>query len=561
VIFDTARLVREIRALVSLACVFGTSMIGNNGTIKWASVTKMGVQGMFEGLSSRLGGVLDGLKKRGALSEADVAAALREVRVALLEADVALEVVKDFIAGVRPRAIGAEVLKSVTPGQQVIKIVHDQLVATLGVTAVPIDLEAPAPVPVLMVGLQGSGKTTTSGKIAKYLTEKNRKKVLVASLDTRRPAAQEQLRVLAEQIGVDSLPIIAGQQPVAIAERAMLVARTEGYDVVVLDTAGRLAIDEELMAELAAVRDAVNPHERLLVVDAMTGQDAVNVAHAFGEQIGVSGVVLTRMDGDARGGAALSMRAVTGQPIKLIGTGEKADALEMFHPERLAGRILGMGDIVSLVEKTAQTLDRDEAEALAERVLREGFNMNDLLSQFRQVRKMGGMSGLMGMLPGVKKMKQQIAESDLDDKVVKRQEAIILSMTEKERTQPDIIKASRKQRIAAGSGTSVPDVNKLIKQWQQMNQVMKQVRKSGGKGLMRGGLGNLLGAFGGGMGAGPQPLPPGMLPPGMGTPSMPAPLGMPPDGGMGGGLGHAFSNRLPGGVGKPGGKRKTKIRR
>lgn len=512
---------------------------------------------MFEGLSSRLGGILDGLKKRGALNEADVAAALREVRVALLEADVALEVVKDFIAGVRPRAIGAEVLKSVTPGQQVIKIVHDQLVATLGVTVAPIDLEAPAPVPVLMVGLQGSGKTTTSGKIAKYLTEKNRKKVLVASLDTRRPAAQEQLRVLAEQIGVDSLPIVAGQQPVAIAERAMLVGRTEGYDVVVLDTAGRLAIDEELMAELAAVRDAVNPHERLLVVDAMTGQDAVNVARAFSEQIGISGVVLTRMDGDARGGAALSMRAVTGQPIKLIGTGEKADALEMFHPERIAGRILGMGDIVSLVEKAAETLDRDEAEALAERALREGFNMNDLLSQFRQVRKMGGMSGLMGMLPGVKKMKDQIAESDLDDKVIKRQEAIILSMTEKERTQPDIIKASRKQRIAAGSGTSVPDVNKLIKQWQQMNQVMKQVRKSGGKGLMRGGLGNLLGAPGGGMGGGPQAPPPGMLPPGMG---LPAPPGM-PDGGMGGGLGSAFSNRLLGGVGKPGGKRKTKIRR
>ncbi len=505
---------------------------------------------MFEGLSGKLGDIFDRLRKRGALSEADVIAAMRDVRVALLEADVALPVVKDFVNAVRERAVGHEVLKSITPGQQIIKIVHDQLVEMLGGASEGLELRAQAPVPVLMLGLQGSGKTTTTAKIAKRLFERDRKKVLMASLDTRRPAAMEQLAVLGKQIGVQTLAIITGQGPVEIAKRAMHEGRIGGFDVVMLDTSGRLSIDEELMAEVAAVRDAVNPAESLLVVDAMTGQDAVTVATNFNEKVGVSGVVLTRMDGDARGGAALSMRAVTGKPIKLIGVGEKMDALEGFHPDRVAGRILGMGDIVSLVERAAETIDHEEAEKLAAKMFDGGFDMNDLLTQMRQIRKMGGMDGLMGLLPGVRKMKKQIAEANVDDSVLKRQEAIILSMTKSERRKPDIIKASRKQRIAAGSGTTVHDVNKLLKQWQQMNDVMKKMKKMGGaKGLMRGGLGNLLGGLGGGMPGGGLPggLPPmppgGGLPPGMGLPpGFKLPGGLP---GMGGipGLGKGSKKR------------------
>jgi signal recognition particle subunit SRP54 len=447
---------------------------------------------MFEGLSGRLGDIFDRLRRRGALSEEDVGAALREVRVALLEADVALPVVKQFVAGVKERAVGQEVLRSVTPGQQVVKIVHDHLVEMLGSANEGLNLNAEPPVPVLMVGLQGSGKTTSTAKIALRLKTKDRKKVLMASLDTRRPAAQEQLRILGEQAQVATLPIVPGQQPVEIARRAMQTGRLEGYDVVMLDTAGRLAIDEELMAEVAAVRDAVKPVETLLVVDAMTGQDAVAVATGFQEKVGLTGIVMTRIDGDARGGAALSMRTVTGKPIKLLGTGEKIDAIEPFHPDRIAGRILGMGDVVSLVEKAAESIDRDEAEKLARKMEKGGFDLDDMASQLRQIRKMGGMSGMMGLLPGIGKLKNQLKDARIDDGMIRRQEAIISSMTKGERRNPDLIKASRKRRIALGSGTSVQEVNRLLKQFGDMQTMMKQVKKLGKKGLMRQGLAGLL---------------------------------------------------------------------
>jgi signal recognition particle subunit SRP54 len=447
---------------------------------------------MFESLSQRLGDVFDRLTRRGALTEADVDAALREVRIALLEADVALPVVKDFIAAVREKAVGEAVVKSVTPGQMVIKIVHDHLVETLGKAAEGINLRATPPVPILMVGLQGSGKTTTTAKIARRLKERERKKVLMASLDTRRPAAQEQLAILGIQAEVATLPIVPGEPPVAIAKRAILAGRLEGYDVVMLDTAGRLHIDDELMAEVAAVRDATSPAETLLVADAMTGQDAVNVAKSFNERVGVTGIVLTRVDGDARGGAALSMRAVTGRPIKLIGVGEKLDALEDFHPDRIAGRILGMGDVVSLVEKAAETIEQEEAEKLARKMQKGEFDLDDLAKQLDQIGKMGSIGDLLGMIPGIGKMQKQLAASRVDDKMIKRQRAIISSMTKSERRKPELIKASRKQRIAAGSGTSVQEVNKLLKSHQEMSRMMKQMSKLGKKGLMRHGLQGLM---------------------------------------------------------------------
>ncbi|WP_207480126.1 signal recognition particle protein [Arenibaculum pallidiluteum] len=447
---------------------------------------------MFDSLTGRLGDIFDRLRRRGALSEEDVSAALREVRVALLEADVALPVVKKFVTDVRERAVGQEVLRSVTPGQQVVKIVHDRLVEMLGGESQGIDLNALAPVPVLMVGLQGSGKTTTTAKIALRLKSRERRKVLMASLDVRRPAAQEQLRILGEQTGVDTLPIVPGQQPVEIAKRAMQAGRTGGYDVVMLDTAGRLAIDDELMAEVAAVRDAVTPHETLLVVDAMTGQDAVTVATNFQDRVGITGIVMTRIDGDARGGAALSMREITGRPIKLLGTGEKVDALENFHPDRIAGRILGMGDVVSLVEKAAESIDREEAEKLARKLEKGGFDLDDYASQLRQIRKMGGMGGMLGLLPGIGKIKEQLKGANIDEGILKRQEAIISSMTKGERKRPEIIKAARKRRIALGSGTTVQDVNKLLKQFDDMQGMMKKMKKLGTKGLMRQGLSGLL---------------------------------------------------------------------
>jgi signal recognition particle subunit SRP54 len=452
---------------------------------------------MFEALSGKLNGVFDRLRRRGALSEADVTEALREVRVALLEADVALPVVKDLVARVRERAVGVEVLKSVSPAQQVVKIVNDALVEALGggegdSGARGLDLNAPSPVPILMVGLQGSGKTTTSGKIALRLKNREKKKVLLASLDVHRPAAQLQLETLAKQVGVVSLPIVAGETPLQIAARAMDLGRRELFDVVVLDTAGRLAIDEALMDEVAQVKAATRPHETLLVVDAMTGQDAVNTARAFQEKVGVSGIVMTRIDGDARGGAALSMRAVTGAPIKLLGAGEKLDALEDFHPDRIAGRILGMGDIVSLVERAAEIIDQAEAEKMAARMQKGQFNLEDYANQLKQIGKMGSLSGILGMLPGIGKMKQQIEGANLDQTILKRQAAIIGSMTPKERRAPDIIKASRKRRIAAGSGATVQEVNRLLKQFDEMSAMMKRMNKLGQKGLMRGGLGALL---------------------------------------------------------------------
>ena len=439
---------------------------------------------MFDSLSDKLGSIFDKLKGRGALKEGDVTAAMREVRIALLEADVALSVVKDFIAKVSERAVGQEVMKSVSPGQMVVKIVNDHLVEMLGSEAKGISLAAVAPVPILLVGLQGSGKTTTAAKIAKRFKEKENKKVMMASLDIYRPAAMEQLKILGEQIGVSTLPIIEGQMPVDIAKRAMTAAKLQGMDVVLLDTAGRLHIDQTLMAEVVGVRDATQPHEILLVVDSLTGQDAVNVAQQFSDQVGITGVVLTRMDGDGRGGAALSMRAVTGQPIKLVGVGEKLEDIEEFHPERVASRILGMGDVVSLVEKAAETIEVEDAEKMIAKMKKGQFDFDDLRSQLRQMKKMGGMANILGMLPGIGKMKKQMASANLDDSVLKRQEAIINSMTPKERTFPKLLNASRKKRIAAGSGSTVQEINKLIKMQKQMAGMMKKMGKMGGKGGM-----------------------------------------------------------------------------
>ena len=448
---------------------------------------------MFDTLSGKLSGVFDRLRARGALNEADVADALREVRLALLEADVALPVVKTFVSAVRDRALGTEVLESVSPGQLVIKIVNDVLIEALGgAGAVPLNLDAVAPVPILMVGLQGSGKTTTSGKLALRLFKRDRKRVLLASLDTQRPAAQLQLQQLAQQAGVTSLPIVPGETPVQIARRAMDVGRREVFDVVILDTAGRLSIDEALMDGVRAIREATNPADTLLVVDAMTGQDAVNTARAFNDAVGVTGIVMTRMDGDARGGAALSMRQITGAPIKLTGTGEKLDALEEFHPERVAGRILGMGDIVGLVEKASDTIDQEDAERLARKMARGTFDLDDYASQLKQITKMGSLQGILGMLPGAAKIKDQLAGANLDTGILKRQAAIISSMTRKEKQVPDVIKASRKKRIAAGSGTTVQEVNRLLKQFDDMSTMMKRMSKLGQKGLMRQGMGALM---------------------------------------------------------------------
>ena len=467
---------------------------------------------MFESLSDKLSGIFDALTRRGALSEEDVNTALREVRRALLEADVALDVVKSFIDKVRVQAVGANVVKSVTPGQMVVKIVNDVLIETLGSDADPINLDAAAPVAIMMVGLQGAGKTTTTAKIAKRLTERLKKRVLMASLDVKRPAAQEQLAVLGKQVGVDTLPIVAGQTPVQIARRAEQTARLQGYDVVMLDTAGRTHIDEALMAEMAEIKSAAHPHEILLVADSLTGQDAVNLAKSFNDRVGITGIVLTRVDGDGRGGAALSMRAVTGKPIKLLGTGEKMDALEDFHPARVANRILGMGDIVSLVERATENIDAEKAQAMAKKLAKGKFDLDDLADQLAQVEKIGGLNGIMGMLPGMGKLKDQLSAASLDDRMIKRQRAIILSMTPQERRNPDILKASRKKRIAAGAGMRVEDVNRLLKQHRQMADMMKSMggMKGGGMRKMAGMMGGLMGGGGNPFGAGggmPQPTP------------------------------------------------------
>ncbi|CEJ10654.1 Signal recognition particle protein [bacterium YEK0313] len=514
---------------------------------------------MFEGLSTRLSGILDRLKGRGALSEADVQEAMREVRRALLEADVALEVVRSFTDKVRDRAVGAEVLKSVTPGQMVVKIVHDTLVDTLGTEGVAIDLVAVPPVPIMMVGLQGSGKTTTTAKIAKRLSEKQKKKVLMASLDTRRPAAMEQLATLGKQIGVDTLPIVAGQSPVQIARRAIEAARLGGFDVVMLDTAGRTHVDETMMIEVAEVERTARPHETLLVVDSLTGQDAVNVARSFTGRVNVTGVVLTRVDGDGRGGAALSMRAVTGKPIKLLGTGEKMDGLEDFHPSRVANRILGMGDIVSLVEKAAESIDAEKGMAIARKMQQGRFDLDDLGSQLEQMLKIGGMQGLMGMLPGMKQAKAQLAGANMDDKMIRRQRAIIQAMTPWERRNAKEIDGKRRRRIARGSGTSPEEVNKLLKMHRAMADMMKSMGGAQGKRGPLAGLANMFGLGGGG--GMPQPSPemlaemakkmPGGMPGGLpdkmpGLPPGALPPGFP---GLGGG-------KLPGLPGFPFGKKK-----
>ncbi len=494
---------------------------------------------MFESLSDRLSGVFDKLTKQGALSEADVSTALREVRVALLEADVSLPVARDFIKAIQDKATGQNVTKSVTPGQQVVKIVHDEMVHFLSgddANAGTLKVDNP-PAPILMVGLQGSGKTTTTAKLAKRLNEREKKRVLMASLDTNRPAAMEQLAILGSQIGVDTLPIIKGETPVQIAKRAKQQATLGGYDVYMLDTAGRLHIDEELIQQAAEVRDVAQPRETLLVVDGLTGQDAVNVATEFDDKIGVSGVVLTRMDGDGRGGAALSMKAVTGKPIKFVGLGEKMDALEEFHPERVAGRILGMGDIVSLVEKAQETIEAEQAERMMKRMSKGQFNMNDLKGQLEQMKKMGGMEGIMGMMPGMKKMAKQVEESGMDDSVFNRQIALINSMTKKERANPKLLQASRKKRIAAGAGLQVSELNQLMKMHRQMADMMKKMGKMGKGGMLKQAMKGMMGKGGlpGGM---PGDMDPKQLEaaakqmgakmPGGGLPGLGGGMGLPP---------------------------------
>jgi signal recognition particle subunit SRP54 len=452
---------------------------------------------MFENLSERLGGVFDRLTKAGALSEADVDAALREVRTALLEADVSLNVARDFIKAVRVKATGQAVTRSITPGQQVVKIVHDELVRVLGGDAPPEPLKIDnPPATILMVGLQGSGKTTTTAKLAKRFKEKQGKRVLLASLDTNRPAAMEQLAILAGQIGVDSLPIVKGESAVQIAKRAKTQAAMGGYDVVFLDTAGRLHIDDVLMDEITAVRDIAQPRETLLVVDGLTGQDAVNVAAEFDGKVGISGVVLTRMDGDGRGGAALSMRAITGKPIRFVGLGEKMDALETFEAERVAGRILGMGDIVALVERARETFEAEQAERMAKRFAKGLFNMNDMKAQLEQMVKMGGLAGLMGMMPGMGGMAKKAEAAGINDRMLVRQIALIQSMTKKERANPDLMAASRKKRVAAGAGLEVSDLNKLLKQHMQMADMMKKMGKGG---AMKQAIAQMMGKGGAGM--------------------------------------------------------------
>src|SRR6476646_6800714 len=473
---------------------------------------------MFDNLSEKLGGILDRLTRRGALSEVEVDGALREVRRTLLEADVALDVARAFTDGVKKQAVGVEVMKSVSPGQMVVKIVHDQLIATLGTDSQGIDLNATPPVAIMMVGLQGSGNTTTTAKIAKRLADRQRRKVLMASLDVRRPAAMEQLAVLGRETQIDTLPVVEGQSPPQIARRAIEAAKLGGYDVVMLDTAGRTTLDDVMMSEATEVKRAVNPHEVLLVADALTGQDAIHLDRSFDERVGLTGIVLTRVDGDGRGGAALSMRAVTGKPIKLIGTGEKLDALEEFDPARIAGRILGMGDIIALGEKAAANIDAEKAMRTAEKMRKGAFDLGDLREQLTQMQGMGGLGGLMSMLPGIAKMKNQLAAANIDEGVIKRQIAIIDSMTPQERRNPDILKASRKKRIASGSGTTPEAINKLLKMHRGMSDMMKMMG-----GAKRGPLAGLAKAMG--LGAGmPSPeqlaemakkMPGGQLPPGM----------------------------------------------
>ena len=442
---------------------------------------------MFETLSQGFSNALEKLTKQGVLREDEISTALREVRLALLEADVTLEITKKFIKSVGEKARGQAVTKSVTPGQQVIKIVHDELIKVLEgptETSNALKIDNP-PAKILMVGLQGSGKTTTSAKLALRLQNKEKKKVLMASLDTSRPAAMEQLEILGKSNAIDTLPIVNNQSPEQITSRALKQASLGGYDVIILDSAGRMQIDNELMSEIEKIKNLSNPNETLLVADGLTGQEAVNVANAFNDRLNISGVILTRMDGDGRGGAALSMVSTIGKSIKFIGTGEKVDAIEEFHPDRIARRILGMGDIVSLVEKASETLEAEKAERSMRRFQKGLFNMNDLKNQLEQMQKMGGLQSLMGMMPGMGKLTKNIDDKALDDSVIKRQIALIQSMTKKERLSPNLLQASRKKRIALGAGLEVTELNKLIKMHRQMSDLMKRMGKMGGKGMLK----------------------------------------------------------------------------
>ena len=447
---------------------------------------------MFDSLTDKLGSVFNKITSRGVLNEKDIDEAMREIRIALLEADVALPVVKDFIAKVKEQALGEKVVRSIQPGQMVVKIVHEELIKVLGSNESALNFNTVPPAVILMSGLQGSGKTTTSAKLARLLAKK--RKIMLASLDVYRPAAQEQLEQLATQIGCSSLPIIKEQKPLDITKRALETAKKGGYDVLILDSAGRLHIDNELMDELIEVKKLANPIETLLVADAMMGQDACNVAKEFNEKLGVSGIVLTRIDGSSRAGAALSMRMIAGVPIKFLGTGEKIDEFEEFHPDRIAGRILGQGDVISLVETAMEKIDREEADKMAQQMMKGKFDLNDLLAQIRQIQKLGSLGGIMSMIPGLSKFKNQIENAGIGDDLIKKQEAIILSMTLKERKNPDLIKASRKKRIAAGAGVEVHEVNKLLKQYEQMASMMKKFGQGGGMS----GLASMMKRFPGG---------------------------------------------------------------
>lgn len=447
---------------------------------------------MYKSLSDRLAGIFDRLKGRGTLSEDDATTALREIRIALLEADVALPVVKEFIEQAREKAIGHELIKSINPAQMVIKIVNDQLIHALGNEPEVINLNAPSPMVMLMVGLQGSGKTTTSAKLAKLLNTRFRKKVLLASLDVYRPAAQLQLETLAKQTDIPSLPIVEGEKPLAITKRAMEAAKVQNIDVIILDTAGRLHIDDELMNELKSIKTLSNPIETFLVADSLTGQDAVNIAKSFHEAIGITSIVLTRADGDGRGGAALSMRHVTGCPIKFLGMGERVDQLEIFDPHRVAGRILDMGDIVALVERAAAFSETQDQEKLAKKLEKGHFDLNDMAKQLESMQKMGGLSSMLGFLPGIGKIKDKLDGAGLDDNLVRRQLGIIRSMTKQERKAPNILNGSRRKRIAFGSGVQVMEVNRLLKQFEQMQTMFKRMGKMGQKGFMRQGLGAMM---------------------------------------------------------------------
>jgi len=461
---------------------------------------------VFESLSEKLNTVFSKLRGRGLLTEAEVDSAMREIRIALLEADVALPVIKTFIEKVKSQAIGQEVLRSITPTQMVVKIVHDCLIEILGGSAddknqliqqEPLNFAQRPPISYMMVGLQGSGKTTSTGKLAKYITEKYSKKVLLVSLDVYRPAAQQQLETLAKQIDVPSLEIVEGEMPLQIAKRALDQAKLKGIDIVLFDTAGRLHIDDQLMTELVNLSDLIQPLETILVADAMTGQDSVNIANHFKERLNLTGLILTRVDGDTRGGAALSMRSLTGCPIKFLGVGERVGELEVFQPSRIADRILDMGDVVGLVEKVSQSFDQAEAEKMAQKMQKGQFDLDDMVKHLEQMMKMGGITGIMGLLPGMGKLKEKVQELGVGDKTIKRQIAIVQSMTKKERKNPSILNAARRRRIATGCGQTVADVNRLLKQFQQMQAMMKQMGKSGGKGFMRSLMGGgMNGMFG-----------------------------------------------------------------